>query len=109
MANSIGYSGTVGMTSYSPEKYAQASELGQITYNMDSPSFGQDNYFDFYCTLLHENHHVMTPGDFGTFESEYYAYKAVNDSYFYSLASDEYKAHIQERYDDYRIKLGYSM
>jgi len=108
MANSIGYSGTVGMSSYSPEKYAQAY-LGQITYNIGSPSFSQDNYYDFLCTLLHENHHVNTPHDNGTLESEYYAYKSVLISFAFTQASDEYKAHVQERYDHFRNELGYSM
>lgn len=108
MANMLGYSGIVGISTYNPDKYAQTSELGQITYNIGSPSFSQDNYYDFLCTLLHEKHHVDTLHDFGTLESEYYAYKNVLISFAFTQASDEYKAHVQERYDHYRNELGYS-
>ncbi len=52
MANSIGYSGTVGVSYYDdPGKYAQA-QGGQITYNLGSPSFGQDNYYDFFMHII---------------------------------------------------------
>lgn len=107
MANSIGYSGTVGVSYYDdPGKYAQA-QGGQITYNLGSPSFGQDNYYDFLCTLLHENHHVMTPEDAGSPESEYYAYQYEMTTFAYSQASDEYKTHAINAFNHYRDKLGY--
>ncbi|SFL04934.1 hypothetical protein SAMN05216357_111106 [Porphyromonadaceae bacterium KH3CP3RA] len=108
MAHLIGYSGTVGTDFFeNPGKYAQAAG-GQITYNMGSPAFDQGNYFDFLCTLIHENHHVITPYDAGTPQSEYYAYRAVKDSYFYSLVSNEYRAHIESSYNHYGSLLGYS-
>ncbi|MDD4438343.1 hypothetical protein [Proteiniphilum propionicum] len=109
MAGGIGFSGDVEVEDLGHAKYGEARN-GKIIMNVLSPSFGpngQNNFFDFMCTLIHEKHHLDSPHDADSDESEYYAYRAVLQSPAFSNASDEYKTHAINAFNHYRDKLGY--
>ena len=108
MSRFLGYSGIVGISYNDNETNYGSATAGQIMYNPGSPAFVGDNNFNFWCTLVHEMHHVNTPGDVGTDQSEYYAILSVKNSYYYTMASEQYKIHVENNLTYYRNILGYS-
>ena len=80
---------------------------GSIVINANSNSSVTCNYYDYVCTMIHEQQHINTPDDAGTAFSEYQAYNTVINSSAFQYASSSYRQGTIMLRDAYGELLGY--
>lgn len=80
---------------------------GSIVINANSYSNVTCNYYDYVCTMMHEQQHINTPDDAGTAFSEYQAYNTVINSSAFQYASSSYRQGAIMLRDAYGELLGY--
>lgn len=75
---------------------------GSCYINMNSARVNGGNFYDIGLIAIHEKHHLDTPHDTGSFNSEAEAYKTMMDHSYFDYASPSYQNHIVDRYNYYK-------
>ena len=91
IASSIGMSMVTTVEGSFYGNAADCDRNGLIQINLNSMFLLNNNYNDIMLILIHEKHHADTLWDFGTNNSEYEAYLAMRNSYYYTYCSQSAK------------------